>query len=130
MIEYSDLPEDVARRRNLDGSLAVWAGSRPEAIRRMLRALDEYTMDGIKTTLGFYRQVFASEAYRNGQLHTGFIEDFFERNGAPHIAADPDAEFAAALVAAIHSLSHGGAAPSPAVAPRRWLAEGREELLR
>jgi acetyl-CoA carboxylase, biotin carboxylase subunit len=114
----------------LVAQLAVWAGSRPEAIRRMLRALDEYTMDGIKTTLGFYRQVFASQAYRNAELHTGFVEEFFEHNGAPHIAADPDAEFAAALVAAIHSLSHGGAARSPAVAPRRWLAEGREELLR
>ncbi len=114
----------------LVAKLAVWAGTRPEAIRRMERALDEYTLDGIKTTLGFYRQVFASDAYRNAELHTGFIEEFFERDGAPHLAADPEAEFAAALVAAIHSLTHADEAPSPGPARNRWLAAGREELLR
>jgi len=114
----------------LVAKLAVWAGSRPEAIRRMERALDEYTLNGIKTTLGFYRQVFASEAYRNAELHTGFIEEFFERNGAPHVAADAEAEFAAALVAAVHSLARSGAAPSAGPAGNRWLASGREELLR
>jgi acetyl-CoA carboxylase biotin carboxylase subunit len=114
----------------LVAKLAVWAGSRPEAIRRMLRALDEYTMDGIKTTLGFYRQVFASEAYRNAELHTGFVEEFLERNDAPQTESDGDAEFAAALVAAVHSLTHGAAALSPGPARNRWLTAGREELLR
>jgi acetyl-CoA carboxylase biotin carboxylase subunit len=114
----------------LVAKLAVWAGSRGEAIRRMLRALDEYTLDGIKTTLGFYRQVFASEAYQNAELHTGFIEEFFERNGAPRTASDPDAEFAAALVAAVHSLTHAAAARSTEPVPSRWRTAGREELLR
>jgi acetyl-CoA carboxylase biotin carboxylase subunit len=114
----------------LVAKLAVWAGSRPEAIRRMLRALDEYTMDGIKTTLGFYRQVFASEAYRNAELHTSFVEEFLERNDAPQTESDGDAEFAAALVAAVHSLTHGAAALSPGPARNRWLTAGREELLR
>jgi acetyl-CoA carboxylase biotin carboxylase subunit len=114
----------------LVAKLAVWAGSRPEAIRRMLRALDEYTMDGIKTTLGFYRQVFASQAYGNAELHTGFVEEFFERNGTPHLAADADMEFAAALVAAVHSLTHNGAAPTLPAGPNPWLAAGREDLLR
>ncbi len=114
----------------LVAKLAVWAGSRAEAIRRMVRALDEYTVDGIKTTLGFYRQVFASEAYRNAELHTGFIEEFFERNGTPPAASDPEAEFAAALVAAIHSRRHGGASPCPGPVRSRWQVAGREELLR
>jgi acetyl-CoA carboxylase biotin carboxylase subunit len=104
----------------LVAKLAVWAGSRPEAIRRMERALDEYTLDGIKTTLGFYRQVFASQAYRDAELHTGFIEEFFERNGAPHAAADPEAEFAAALVAAIHSVTHATAPAAAGPARSRW----------
>jgi len=114
----------------LVAKLAVWAGSRGEAIRRMVRALDEYSLDGIKTTLGFYRQVFASEAYQKAELHTGFIEEFFERNGAPLVTADPEAEFAAALVAAVHSLSHAAAARSTELASSRWRTAGREELLR
>jgi acetyl-CoA carboxylase biotin carboxylase subunit len=114
----------------LIAKLAVWAGSRAEAIRRMVRALDEYSVDGIKTTLGFYRQVFASEAYRNADLHTGFIEEFLQRNGLPVNEAGADAEFAAALVAAIHSLNHADASPRPTPAHSRWLASGREESLR
>jgi acetyl-CoA carboxylase biotin carboxylase subunit len=114
----------------LVAKLAVWAGSRTEAIERMLRALDEYTIDGIKTTLGFYRQVFASDAYRNAELHTGFVEEFFERNGSPLAAADAETELAAALVAAVHSLNRAGAAEPGATPRRRWREAGREDLLR
>jgi acetyl-CoA carboxylase biotin carboxylase subunit len=110
----------------LIAKLAVWAGSRPEAIRRMLRALDEYSVDGIKTTVGFYRQVFASQAYRDAELHTGFIEEFLGQNGAPAAEPDPDAEFAAALVAAVHSRGPNGSPPPHS----RWLFSGREDLLR
>ncbi len=114
----------------LVAKLAVWAGSRNDAIRRMVRALDEYTIDGIKTTLGFYRRLFASEPYRAAELHTGFIEEFFERNGTPAAAADADTEFAAALVAAIHSAS-SNPRPAPSAQTRsRWVTSGREDLLR
>ena len=61
--------------------LAVWALTREEAIARMLRALDEYTVDGIKTTLGFYRRIFADQAFPQGCLHTGFIDEFLGRSG-------------------------------------------------
>ena len=43
---------------------------------------------------------------------------------------DPDLETAAALVAAIHSLNHKEAAQAPSATRSRWLAEGREGLLR
>lgn len=112
--------------------LAVWAPTRDQAIARMLRALDEYTVDGIKTTLGFYRQIFADEAFRQGRLHTGFIDEFLRRRGAGPRPADPDPdlETAAALVAAIHSLNHKEATQAPSAKGSRWLAEGREGLLR
>ncbi|MGE5647300.1 MAG: acetyl/propionyl/methylcrotonyl-CoA carboxylase subunit alpha [Acidobacteriota bacterium] len=108
--------------------LAVWAGTRPEAVSRMLRALDEYAVDGIKTTIGFYRQVLAGEAYRNAELHTGFIDEFLERNGAPGGGLDAEAEAVAALVAAVHAKKHG-AAPAATQAQSRWLAAGRQRLL-
>jgi acetyl-CoA carboxylase biotin carboxylase subunit len=111
----------------LVAKLAVWAGSREEAVNRMLRALDEYSLDGIKTTLGFYRQILADRAYRDADLHTGFIDDFLERHGSPALAADEDAEFAAVLVAAVHTMSRE---PAPAPSRTRWAAGGREDLLR
>lgn len=110
--------------------LAVWALTRDQAIARLLRALDEYTVDGIKTTLGFYRQIFADEAFRQGRLHTGFIDEFLGRSGTGLWPVDSDFETAAALVAAIHSLNHKEATQSPSAPRSRWLAEGREGLLR
>jgi acetyl-CoA carboxylase, biotin carboxylase subunit len=111
----------------LVAKLAAWAGTREEAVNRMLRALDEYSLEGIKTTLGFYRRILADPAYRAAGLHTGFIDEFLERNGSPASPVDEDAEFAAALVAAIHSMSRE---PAPAPPRTRWSAEGREDLLR
>ncbi len=111
--------------------LAVWAGSREAAVRRTLRALDEYAVDGIKTTIGFYRQILADEAYRKGDLHTGFIDEFLERNGRPHHDADAETEAVAALVAAVHSVTHNPADPCAGAAARnRWRTAGREEQLR
>jgi acetyl-CoA carboxylase, biotin carboxylase subunit len=111
--------------------LAVWAGSREEAVRRTLRALDEYAVEGIQTTIAFYRQILADDAYRRAELHTGFIDEFLERNGRPHPGSDAEAEAVAALVAAVHAARHDNAA-SPAVPERasRWLAAGRQESLR
>jgi acetyl-CoA carboxylase biotin carboxylase subunit len=109
--------------------LAVWAPSRPEAVSRMLRALDEYAVDGIKTTIGFYRQILADHSYRNAELHTGFIDEFLERNGRPSIEADPDAEAVAALVTAVHSIRHESQEPCRGQSRNRWVASGREALL-
>jgi acetyl-CoA carboxylase biotin carboxylase subunit len=111
--------------------LAVWAGSREEAVRRTLRALDEYDVEGIQTTIGFYRQVLADEAYRRGELHTGFIDEFLERNGKPQPGSDAEVEAVAALVAAVHAAGHNtAAAPAAPERASRWLAAGREESLR
>ncbi len=110
--------------------LAVWAPAREGAVERMLRALDEYAVDGIHTTLGFYRQVFADAAYRNAELHTGFIDEFFARNGRPAEAADPEAELVAAVVAAIHERTHADRSPCPeAKAGSRWVSAGRDARL-
>ena len=109
--------------------LAVWAGSREEAVARMIRALEEYTVAGIKTNIGFFRRIFEDSRFREGELHTGFIDEFFARTPLP-AGADPQLETAAALAAGVHSLQQRpGAAPAPRVSSR-WLAGGREDLLR
>src|SRR5206468_9521290 len=46
---------------------------------RMRRALDEYAVGGIKTTLPFFREIVRDEEFINGNLHTGFIEGFHQR---------------------------------------------------
>jgi acetyl-CoA carboxylase biotin carboxylase subunit len=112
--------------------LSVWARWRTQAVQRMIRALDEYTVEGIDTTIGFYRRIFADPAYRKAELHTGFIDRFLERNASPHSGKrNGDLEAVAAMVAAIHSLKQSPCEQREAGPPRsRWLAEGREGQLR
>ena len=59
--------------------LAVWAPTRAEAADRMLRALREYDVGGIRTNIGFFREMLEDPEFRAGNLHTGFIEEFFAR---------------------------------------------------
>jgi acetyl-CoA carboxylase biotin carboxylase subunit len=59
--------------------LAVWGGTRAEAIDRLRRALDEYAVGGIKTTLPFFREIVRDEEFIAGRLDTGFIARFQER---------------------------------------------------
>ncbi|MGH9915967.1 MAG: acetyl-CoA carboxylase biotin carboxylase subunit, partial [Pyrinomonadaceae bacterium] len=82
--------------------LAVWGSSRAEAINRMRRALDEYHIGGIKTTLGFLRRLIRDEKFARGTLNTGFIEDFNERSAHRTISTDYDQQREAdlAIVAA------------------------------
>jgi len=62
--------------------LAAWGRTRSEAIDRLRRALDEYQVGGIKTTLGFFREIVRDEEFIGGRLDTGFIERFNERREA------------------------------------------------
>jgi len=59
--------------------LAAWGRTRHEAIDRLRRALDEYAVGGIKTTLPFFREVIRDEEFIAGRLDTGFIARFNER---------------------------------------------------
>jgi acetyl-CoA carboxylase, biotin carboxylase subunit len=59
--------------------LAVWGRTRAEAIERLRRALDEYHVSGITTTLSFFREVARDHEFLAAQLDTGFIARFNER---------------------------------------------------
>jgi acetyl-CoA carboxylase biotin carboxylase subunit len=75
----------------LISKLAAWGRTRAEAIDRLRRALDEYTVGGIKTTLPFFREVVRDAEFIEGRLDTGFIPRFFARRDAAR-AAQTDAE--------------------------------------
>ena len=110
--------------------LAVWAATRGEAIERTVRALREYDVSGIRTNIAFFRQILEDEAYRSGDLHTGFIEEFFRRRRPPEQPADLAA--VAALAAALYTMerTRGLQPGSTAAAESPWLQAGRKESLR
>lgn len=52
------------------------AQTREECITKMERALDEFVIEGIKTTLPFHKQLMRDRSFREGNFHTGFLETF------------------------------------------------------
>jgi acetyl-CoA carboxylase biotin carboxylase subunit len=59
---------------SLVSKLIVWGRDRKEAIDRMNRALDEYAITGIRTTIPFHQQVLDNPHFQRGDVTTDFIE--------------------------------------------------------
>ena len=57
--------------------LVTYGKDREEAIERMIRAIDEYTITGITTTLGFGKFVMQHDAFRSGRFDTHFVKKYF-----------------------------------------------------
>ncbi|KAB2951677.1 acetyl-CoA carboxylase biotin carboxylase subunit [Heliorestis acidaminivorans] len=55
------------------GKLIVWGRTRDEAIARMQRALEEFKIEGIKTTIPFQQKVLGHEVFQSGEVYTNFI---------------------------------------------------------
>ncbi len=56
------------------GKLIVHAESREDAIRRMARALDEYIIEGIKTTVFFHKRIMTNKDFIEGNVDTSFLD--------------------------------------------------------
>jgi acetyl-CoA carboxylase biotin carboxylase subunit len=63
---------------SLVSKLVVWAESREEAIQRMRRAVAEYRVVGIRTTLPLFARVLASPAFVSGDFDTSFLDTGLE----------------------------------------------------
>jgi acetyl-CoA carboxylase biotin carboxylase subunit len=50
---------------------------RPEAISRMLRALDEFVIEGVKTTIPIHKKILSNSMFKRGEINTSFIETVF-----------------------------------------------------
>jgi len=59
---------------SLIGKLIVHADTREEAIKRMARALDEFRIEGIKTTIFFHKRIMAHKDFIEGDIDTSFLE--------------------------------------------------------
>ncbi len=61
---------------SLIAKLIVFAQTRDGAVSKMLSALDEFTIEGIKTTIPFHRQVMEDDRFARGTFDTSFLETF------------------------------------------------------
>lgn len=59
---------------SLIGKLIVWGPDRPTAIRRMRRALREFALTGVPTTIGFHQRILDTPEFLKAEVYTNFIE--------------------------------------------------------
>ena len=71
----------------LIAKLCAWGPTRDDALNRLRAALAEYRITGIRTTLGFFRDVIDDPVFRAGDLDTGFIASFCARGGSSAAAS-------------------------------------------
>ena len=137
----------------LISKLAAWGPDRARAVARMKRALREYDVLGIRTTVRFFRWMLDQPAFEAATFHTGYLDEVLQqRQDGPFLAAEKDEEEAAAIAAAFHMASRlddgpggashgtpsgvrGGApavwrAPPPDVGTHGWKGRARLEALR
>ena len=58
------------------GKLICWGKNREDARKRMLRALDEFVITGVKTTIPYHKKVLNHDVFISGNFNTGFIEQY------------------------------------------------------
>jgi acetyl-CoA carboxylase, biotin carboxylase subunit len=113
--------------------LIAWAEDRPASIERMRRALGEYVVSGIRTTLPFFAWLLNQREFLDGAFHTGYLDEVLaSRNGSPFVQPPPSVEDIAVIAAALRAVlsptaSNGADAPASA---RRWKSQARSESLR
>ncbi len=115
--------------------LIAWAEDRPAAIARMRRALGEYVVAGIRTTVPFFAWLLGEPDFVAGRFHTTSLDEMLQsRNGRPFVEPARDDEDVAAMAAALQAIlapatvgrvSAGVGAPAD-----RWRARARSEGLR
>jgi acetyl-CoA carboxylase biotin carboxylase subunit len=117
--------------------LIAWAEDRPAAIARMRRALGEYVIAGIRTTVPFFTWLLAQPDFVAGQFHTTYLDEVLAaRNGRPFVEAETTTEDVAAMAVALQAVLSPAAVAAAETdsaasgAERRWKAQARAEGLR
>jgi acetyl-CoA carboxylase biotin carboxylase subunit len=109
--------------------LVVWAPDRPAAVRRLRRALQEYQLGGIHTTLPLFRALVEMQSFQSADFHTGFLDELLVSHEleALHGRQDPQAEEATLIAAACLASLDAERLPSdrgPDAADSGWWQEG------
>jgi len=107
--------------------LIVWADTREHAIERMLRALGEYHVGGIRTNIPLFQSILNDPDFRAGELHTGYLDALLKTLSWADAAPAELAQVAALVASKLTPVSD---APPVVAGHSKWVEAGRERLLR
>ena len=101
--------------------LVVTADNREMAIKKMLRAIDEYQITGITTTLGFCKFVLNHEAFTSGNFDTKFVDRYFKPEFL-NTSTEEDEQIAGALATMLMESEQGQqqSAKKPSKSASKW----------
>ena len=119
----------------LMAKLSAWGEDRPHAIARMARALGEYEVHGIKTSIPFFRWLMADASFREGRFDTTTLDALLQtRAGHPFLDISPEAEEIALVAAALHAFDRATgprrAGDAAGESRSRWKDQARRDALR
>ena len=112
--------------------MIAWGNSREETIARLRRALEEYTITGIKTNAGLFRRILSEPDFLRGEIHTKWLDQLLTRKAKPAGVTEERAADAAAIAAAMWQAAQsarGSAQSFAETAASRWKQEGRRAQL-
>jgi acetyl-CoA carboxylase, biotin carboxylase subunit len=113
--------------------LIAWGNSREETIARLRRALDEYTITGIRTNVSLFRRILGEPEFLRAEIHTRWLDELLARPRPPAAAPREGTEEAAVIAAALWQTLEGQNSTSgnreTQAAPSRWKMEGRREQM-
>jgi acetyl-CoA carboxylase, biotin carboxylase subunit len=110
--------------------LIAFAPTRDLAIARLLRALDEYVIGGIRSNLSLFRRILMDEDFVEARIDTGYLDRLLLQ---PKIVPDAGHENVAALAAALFEVSrspNGSSKSAAHIQPNPWKSLARREALR
>jgi acetyl-CoA carboxylase, biotin carboxylase subunit len=81
--------------------LIAYAPTRDAAIARLLRALDEYVIGGIRSNLGLFRRILHDADFQAARIDTGYLDRLLAGNGEAAESEDADSETVATIAAAV-----------------------------
>jgi acetyl-CoA carboxylase biotin carboxylase subunit len=110
--------------------LVAFAETREKAIDRMLRALEEYVIGGIKTNIGLFRRILTDGDFRAARIDTGYLERLLVAGAVPVQASVPEDVVAVAAGLFAASARRDGVPVGDVAAESRWAEAGRREGLR
>jgi acetyl/propionyl-CoA carboxylase alpha subunit len=118
---------------SLISKLIVWGETRAEAVDRLRRALGEFDVLGIRTTIPFFQWLVDSPEFRAARFDTAWLDTLLRERGPSFEAIGRDDEELAALAAAAHAFLRAAAAAAPASSSSRagaWRQAARLDGLR
>ena len=121
---------------SLISKVVAWGEDRSQSLSRLSRALQEYQVLGIQTTIPFFQWLVRQPAFLDGRFDTTFLDQILIHREGPFALLSPESEEVAAIAAALHTLlrasatraASAGAPPAPG--RKAWKLAARRDGLR